>query len=108
MLIIIAYSHFESQERFHLRRLVGEILRISAWECAALEAGLGTVFSPELSATISWLLKIWSNSYLMPQPSIYSEVMYFFMLYLILFFNILQYESKIQKCILLSSVFYYY
>ncbi|KAJ0183373.1 hypothetical protein K1T71_001349 [Dendrolimus kikuchii] len=55
-------------------KLVGEILRISAWECAALEAGLGTVFSPELSATISWLLKIWSNSYLMPQPSVYSEM----------------------------------
>ncbi|XP_028157129.1 exportin-4-like isoform X1 [Ostrinia furnacalis] len=55
-------------------KLMGEILRISAWECAALEAGLGTVFSPELSATISWLLKIWSNSYLMPQTSVYSEM----------------------------------
>ncbi|XP_026733701.1 exportin-4-like [Trichoplusia ni] len=55
-------------------KLIGEILRISAWECAALEAGLSNVFSPELSATISWLLKIWSNSYLMPQPSVYSEM----------------------------------
>ncbi|XP_052755265.1 exportin-4-like [Galleria mellonella] len=55
-------------------RLIGEILRISAWECAALEAGLGTVFSPELSATISWLLKIWANSYLMDQSSVYSEM----------------------------------
>ncbi|KAF9422621.1 hypothetical protein HW555_001825 [Spodoptera exigua] len=48
-------------------KLIGEIMRINAWECAALEAGLGSVFSPELSATISWLLKIWANSYLMPQ-----------------------------------------
>ncbi|KAJ8716736.1 hypothetical protein PYW07_003363 [Mythimna separata] len=55
-------------------KLIGEILRINAWECAALEAGLGSVFSPELSATISWLLKIWANSYLMPQPSVYSEM----------------------------------
>ncbi|XP_075975380.1 exportin-4-like [Anticarsia gemmatalis] len=55
-------------------KLLGEIFRISAWECAALEAGLGNVFSPELSATISWLLKIWANSYLMPQPSMYSEM----------------------------------
>ncbi|CAH0399870.1 unnamed protein product [Chilo suppressalis] len=55
-------------------KLIGEILRISAWECAALEAGLATVFSPELSATISWLLKIWANSYLMPQSSVYSEM----------------------------------
>ncbi|KAG6447436.1 hypothetical protein O3G_MSEX004968 [Manduca sexta] len=55
-------------------KLVGEILRISAWECAALEAGLGSVFSPELSATISWLLKIWANSYLMPNYFVYSEV----------------------------------
>lgn len=55
-------------------KLLGEILRISAWECAALEAGLGSVFSPELSATISWLLKIWANSYLMPQASMYSEM----------------------------------
>ncbi|XP_049872405.1 exportin-4-like isoform X2 [Pectinophora gossypiella] len=55
-------------------KLIGEILRISAWECAALEAGLGTVFSPELSATISWLLKIWANSYLMPPPLMYSEM----------------------------------
>ncbi|CAH2244140.1 jg23447 [Pararge aegeria aegeria] len=56
-------------------KLVGEILRISTWECAALEAGLATVFSPELSATLSWLLKIWANSYLVPQPSQYSEVL---------------------------------
>ncbi|CAB3226668.1 unnamed protein product [Arctia plantaginis] len=55
-------------------KLLGEILRISAWECAALEAGLGNVFSPELSATISWLLKIWANSYIMPQPSLYNEM----------------------------------
>ncbi|XP_072932819.1 exportin-4-like [Epargyreus clarus] len=55
-------------------KLVGLILRISAWESAALEAGLGTVFSPELSATMSWLLKIWANSYLMSQPSMYSEM----------------------------------
>lgn len=55
-------------------KLLGEIFRISAWECAALEAGLGNVFSPEVSATISWLLKIWANSYLMPQPSLYSEM----------------------------------
>ncbi|XP_060801422.1 exportin-4-like [Amyelois transitella] len=55
-------------------KLIGEILRISAWECAALEAGLGTVFSPELSATISWLLTIWANSYLMQQSSQYSEM----------------------------------
>ncbi|KAM3965077.1 exportin-4 [Aphomia sociella] len=55
-------------------KLIGEILRISAWECAALEAGLGTVFSPELSATMSWLLKIWANSYLLTQTSIYSEM----------------------------------
>ncbi|XP_052740904.1 exportin-4 [Bicyclus anynana] len=56
-------------------KLVGEILRISTWECAALEAGLASVFSPELSATLSWLLKIWANSYLVPQPSQYSEVL---------------------------------
>ncbi|XP_034829098.1 exportin-4-like isoform X1 [Maniola hyperantus] len=56
-------------------KLVGEILRISSWECAALEAGLAAVFSPELSATLSWLLKIWANSYLVPQPSQYSEVL---------------------------------
>ncbi|XP_063362654.1 exportin-4-like [Cydia amplana] len=55
-------------------KLTGEILRISAYECAALEAGLAGVFSPELSATVSWLLKIWANSYLMPQPSLYSEM----------------------------------
>ncbi|GBP43484.1 Exportin-4, partial [Eumeta japonica] len=55
-------------------RLVGETLRISSWECAALDAGLGAVFSPELSATMSWLLKIWANSYLMPQPTLYSEM----------------------------------
>ncbi|XP_073955720.1 exportin-4-like [Choristoneura fumiferana] len=55
-------------------KLLGEILRISAWECAALEAGLASVFSPELSATVSWLLKIWANSYLMPQASLYSEM----------------------------------
>ncbi|XP_022828362.1 exportin-4-like [Spodoptera litura] len=55
-------------------KLIGEIIRINAWECAALEAGLGSVFSPELSATISWLLKIWANSYLMPQSSVYSEM----------------------------------
>ncbi|XP_063622349.1 exportin-4-like [Cydia splendana] len=55
-------------------KLIGEILRISAYECAALEAGLAGVFSPELSATVSWLLKIWANSYLMPQPSLYSEM----------------------------------
>ncbi|CAG4930561.1 unnamed protein product [Colias eurytheme] len=56
-------------------KLVGEILRISAYECVALEAGLGSVFSPELSATLSWLLKIWANSYLMQQSSQYSEVL---------------------------------
>ncbi|XP_012543865.1 exportin-4 [Bombyx mori] len=55
-------------------KLLGEILRISSWECAALEAGLGTVFSPELSATLSWLLKIWTNSYLMPQSVFYNEM----------------------------------
>ncbi|CAK1585539.1 unnamed protein product [Parnassius mnemosyne] len=55
-------------------KLVGAILRISEWECAALEAGLGSVFSPELSATISWLLKIWANSYLMLDPAEYSEM----------------------------------
>ncbi|CAG9787686.1 unnamed protein product [Diatraea saccharalis] len=55
-------------------KFIGEILRISAWECAALEAGLASVFSPELSATISWLLKIWAHSYLMPQAPVYSEM----------------------------------
>ncbi|XP_050674585.1 exportin-4-like [Leptidea sinapis] len=50
--------------------LVGEIFRISSYECAALDAGLGSVFSPELSASVSWLLKIWSNSYLAPQTQI--------------------------------------
>ncbi|CAF4851263.1 unnamed protein product [Pieris macdunnoughi] len=56
-------------------KIMGEILRISMYEYAALEAGLGSVFSPELSATISWLLKIWANSYLMQQSSQYSEVL---------------------------------
>ncbi|XP_032516435.2 exportin-4-like [Danaus plexippus] len=56
-------------------KLIGEILRISSWECMALEAGLAVVFSPELSATLSWLLKIWANSYLVPQPSHYSEIL---------------------------------
>ncbi|XP_041979831.1 exportin-4-like [Aricia agestis] len=56
-------------------KLIGEVLRISAWECAALEAGLGSVFSPELSATISWLLKIWANSYLLPQTTENSEIL---------------------------------
>ncbi|XP_048485635.1 exportin-4 [Plutella xylostella] len=55
-------------------KILGEILRVSAWECAALEAGLSSVFSPELSATMSWLLKIWANSYLMLQPNLYSEM----------------------------------
>lgn len=71
--IIVFYNLLNLTFRLVLR-LLGEILRISAWECAALEAGLGSVFSPELSATISWLLKIWANSYLMPQPSLYNEV----------------------------------
>ncbi|VVC87758.1 unnamed protein product [Leptidea sinapis] len=62
-----------------LRYLIGEstnsenvdpIIMISSYECAALDAGLGSVFSPELSASVSWLLKIWSNSYLAPQTQI--------------------------------------
>ncbi|XP_047530878.1 exportin-4-like [Vanessa atalanta] len=56
-------------------KLVGEILRISSYECAALEAGLASVFSPELSATLSWLLKIWANAYLVLQPPQCSEVL---------------------------------
>lgn len=47
-------------------RLLAAILRLSDAEGAALEAGLGSVFSPELSATMSWLLRKWSSSYLMP------------------------------------------
>ncbi|CAH2047382.1 unnamed protein product, partial [Iphiclides podalirius] len=49
-------------------KLVGAVFRISEWECAALEAGLGGVFSPELSATISWSLKMWANTYLIVDP----------------------------------------
>ncbi|CAH2084614.1 unnamed protein product [Euphydryas editha] len=56
-------------------KLVGEILRISSYECAALEAGLAAAYSPELSATLSWLLKIWSNAYLTLQPPNCSEVL---------------------------------
>lgn len=55
-------------------RLVGEILRISSYECAALEAGLAAAYSPELSATLSWLLKIWANAYLTLQPPNCSKV----------------------------------
>ncbi|XP_068617359.1 exportin-4-like [Battus philenor] len=55
-------------------KIIGTLLRLSEWECAALEAGLGNIYSPGLSATISWLLKIWANSYLMLDPAEYTEM----------------------------------
>ncbi|XP_014359373.2 exportin-4 [Papilio machaon] len=55
-------------------KLIGLIIRINEWECAALEAGFGGVLSPELSATVSWLLKVWANSYLMLDPADYTEM----------------------------------
>ncbi|CAK1555188.1 unnamed protein product [Leptosia nina] len=56
-------------------KLIAEILRTGEYERAALEAGLGYAFSPELSATLSWLLKIWANSYVMQQSSEYGAVL---------------------------------
>jgi len=58
----------------HVLRLVGAVFRVSEVERRALEAGLGGLWSPEVSCSLLWLLRRWSLTYLATQEAYYQEI----------------------------------
>ena len=59
----------------HVLRLVGAVFRLSEIEKRCLEAGLISLWSPEIGSTIMWFLRRWSLTYLATQEGYY-QVLY--------------------------------
>lgn len=55
-------------------RLITNILRLCAIEKTAISMHLESILSPELSSTIIWFLRRWSQHYLLPKESYYYEI----------------------------------
>jgi hypothetical protein len=58
----------------HVLRLVGAVFRVSEVERRAVEAGLGGLWSPEVSSSLLWLLRRWALTYLATQENYYQEI----------------------------------
>jgi len=58
----------------HVLRTIGAVFRISEVERRAVEAGLGALWSPEVSRSLLWLLRRWSLTYLATQEAYYQEI----------------------------------
>jgi len=58
----------------HILRLVGAVFRLSEVEKRALEAGLASLWSPEVSSSLMWFLRRWSLTYLATQEGYYQEI----------------------------------
>lgn len=58
----------------HVIRLVAAVFRLCEIEKSAIDAKLGQFLSPEVSSSLIWFLKIWSDSYVLPPLECYSEV----------------------------------
>lgn len=62
------------QSADHMIRLIAAVFRLSETEKSAISANAAQLLSPELSSTIVWFLHRWSQSYLLPTESNYSEI----------------------------------
>ena len=58
----------------HVLRLVGAVFRLSEVEKRCVEAGLMSLWSPEIGSTIMWFLRRWSLTYLATQETYYQEI----------------------------------
>ena len=58
----------------HVLRLVGAVFRLSEVEKRCVEAGLMSLWSPEMGSTIMWFLRRWSLTYLATQETYYQEI----------------------------------
>ena len=58
----------------HVLRLVGAVFRLSEVEKRCLEAGLVSLWSPEIGSSIMWFLRRWSLTYLATQEGYYQEM----------------------------------
>lgn len=58
----------------HVVRLIAAVFRLCEIEKNAVEANMTVYLSPEVTSTIMWLLKFWSDAYLLFQSSYYSKV----------------------------------
>ena len=58
----------------HVLRLVGAVFRLSEIEKRCLEAGLVSLWSPEIGSSVMWFLRRWSLTYLATQEGYYQEM----------------------------------
>ena len=58
----------------HVLRLIGAMFSLSEVEKCAMEAGLISLWSPEISASLMWFLRRWSLTYLATQEAYYQEM----------------------------------
>ena len=58
----------------HVLRLVGAVFRLCEIEKRCVEAGLVSLWSPEIGSTIMWFLRRWSLTYLATQEGYYQEM----------------------------------
>jgi len=58
----------------HVLRLIGAVFRVSEVERRAVEAGLGSLWSPEASKSLLWMLRRWALTYLATQEAYYQEI----------------------------------
>ena len=58
----------------HVLRLVGAVFRLSEVEKRCVEAGLMSLWSPEIGSSIMWFLRRWSLTYLATQETYYQEI----------------------------------
>lgn len=58
----------------HVLRMVGAVFRLSEIEKRCVEAGLVSLWSPEIGSTIMWFLRRWSLTYLATQEGYYQEM----------------------------------
>ena len=58
----------------HVLRLVGAVFRLGEIEKRCVEAGLVSLWSPEIGSTIMWFLRRWSLTYLATQEGYYQEM----------------------------------
>jgi len=58
----------------HVLRMVGAVFRLSEVEKRAVEAGLVSLWSPEIGSTVMWFLRRWSLTYLATQEGYYQEM----------------------------------
>lgn len=62
------------QSSDHIIRLISAIFRLCEIEKNAIDAKLNSFLSPEVSSSLMWFLKMWSDAYLLPSLVYYNEV----------------------------------